>query len=132
MENMPYSDQPSLMMQLMQVVIRVRELSWIIRPGLGGGYLCAIHGWQRLPTYHFATRLMLTDTTTDLWVTALDVSVEKLLSFDGNMFESPYGEEQRYEDMSIIRGERVRANIRKSRKGPYVNCKLSNVEVVFV
>ena len=55
----------------------------------GIGYMCKTYNWQRIPTFQFATRLLLIDWNGDhLWTTTFDECMRKLLPFDTDTYAS--------------------------------------------
>ena len=78
------------------------------------GYFCTVHQWKRVPVYRFALRVLLKDWIgTELWVTLFNEMAAKALVFTANSYVAMTSDEDRYASLSLLRGARVMATIKK-------------------
>ena len=95
------------------------------------GYYCPVHKWQRSPTYRYNLRVLLQDWMgAETWVSVLNEVAAKVLGFSANAYVAMTSDEERSAALSVLRGVRVRATIKKRINNNYVNYNASELEVL--
>ena len=95
------------------------------------GYYCPVHKWQRSPTYRYNLRVLLRDWIgAETWVSVFNEVAEKVLGFSANAYVAMTSDEERSAALSVLRGVRVRATIKKRINNSYVNYNASELEVL--
>ena len=95
------------------------------------GYYCPVHKWQRSPTYRYNLHVLLQDWIgTEIWVSLFNEVAVKVLSFTANAYVAMTSDEERSAAMSVLRGVRVMATIKKRINNIYVNYNVSELEVL--
>ena len=95
------------------------------------GYYCPQHQWQRSPMYRYNLRVLLQDWIgTESWVSVFDAVAVKLLGFTANAYVAMTSDEERSRALSVLRGVRVKATIKKRNNNNYVNYNASELEVL--
>ena len=81
------------------------------------GYYCPLHKWQRAPVYRCNLRVLLQDWIgTEIWVSLFNEVAAKLLGFAANSYVAMTSDEDRSAALSVLRGTRVMATIKKTHK----------------
>ena len=94
------------------------------------GYYCPVHKWQRSPTYRYNLRVLLQDWIgAEIWVSLFNKVAAKVLGFAANAYAMT-SDEDRSAALSVLRGVRVMATIKKSINNNYVNYNASELEVL--
>ena len=87
------------------------------------GYYCPVHKWQRSPTYRYNLRVLLQDWIgSEIWVS--------LFNEAANAYVAMTSDEDRSAALSVLRGVRVRATIKKRINNKYINYNESELEVL--
>ena len=95
------------------------------------GYYCPFHKWQRSPMYRYNLRFFLRDWIgSETWVSAFDAVAAKVLGFNANAYVAMTSEEERLNALSLLRGIRVMATIKKRINNNYTNYTASVLEVL--
>ena len=95
------------------------------------GYYCPVHQWQRGPMYKFALRVLLQDWIgTEIWVTLFNEMATKALGLTDISYVAMTSDEDRLASLSVLRGARVMATIKKRIKNDYVNYTVSELAVL--
>ena len=95
------------------------------------GYYCPVHKWQRSPTYRYNLRVLLQDWVgSETLVSVFDAVAVKVLGFTANAYVAMTSDEERSTALSVLRGVRVRATIKKRMNNNYVNYNASELEVL--
>ena len=95
------------------------------------GYYCPLHKFQRSPTYRYNLRVLLQDWIgAEIWVSLFSEVAAKLLGFTANAYVAMTSDEDRSAALSVLRGARVMATIKKRIKNEYVNYIMSELEVL--
>ena len=95
------------------------------------GYYCPVHKWQRGSMYRYNLRVLLKDWIgTEIWVSLFNEVAAKLLGFAGNSYVAMTSGEDRSTALSVLRGVRVMATIKKRINNNYVNYNVSELEVL--
>ena len=96
--------------------------------------MCKTHNWQRIPTFRFATRMLLIDWKGDhLWTNAFDDCIRKLLPVDADTYAPLTTDDERLEAMTKhVHGVSVKTTIKKQIGGYYVNYIVTKLEVMTV
>ena len=86
---------------------------------------------QRPPTYRFNLRVLLQDWIgTESWLSVFDSLAVKVLGFTANAYVAMTSDDERVAALSVLRGVRVRATIKKRINKDYVNYTASELEVL--
>ena len=95
------------------------------------GYYCPVHKWQRAPTYRYNLRVLLQDWIgAEIWVSLFNEVAAKVLGFAANAYVAMTSDEDRSAALSVLRGVRVMATIKKRINNNYVNYNVSELEVL--
>ena len=95
------------------------------------GYYCPVHKWQISPTYRYNLRVLLQDWIgTEIWVSLFNEVAAKVLGFAANVYVVMTSDEERSAALSVLRGVRVMATIKKRINNNYVNYNASELEVL--
>ena len=95
------------------------------------GYYCPVHKWQKSPTYRYNLRVLLQDWIgTETWVSVFNEVAAKVIGFTANVYVAMMSDEERSAALSVLRGVRVRATIKKRINNNYVNYNVSELEVL--
>ena len=95
------------------------------------GYYCPVHQCQRGPVYRFALRVLLQDWIgSETWITLFDEMAAKALGFTAASYVAMTSDADRSASLSVLRGARVMATIKKRIKNDYVNYTVSELEVL--
>ena len=95
------------------------------------GYYCPVHKWQRTPTYRYNLRVLLQDWIgTEIWVSCFNEVAEKVLGVGANVYAVMTSDEERSAALSVLRGVRVMATIKKRINNNFVNYNASQLEVI--
>ena len=95
------------------------------------GYYCLVHKWQRAPTYRYNLRVLLQDWIgAEIWVSLFNEVAAKVLGFAANAYVAMTSDEDRSAALSVLRGVRVMATIKKRINNNYVNYNVSELEVL--
>ena len=93
------------------------------------GYYCPLHKWQRATVYMYNMRVVLREWIgTEIWVSLFNEVAAKLLGFAANGYVAMTSDEDRSAALSVLKGARVMATIKKRINNNYVNNNASELE----
>ena len=81
--------------------------------------------------YRYNLRVLLQDWIgTEIWVSLFNEVAAKVLGFSAKSYVAMTSDEERCASLSVLRGARVMATIKKRIKNEYVNYNVSELEVL--
>ena len=94
------------------------------------GYYFSTHQCQRIPMYRFALRVLQDWIGTETWITLFDEIAAKVLGFTVSSYVAMTSDEERCASLSLLKGARVMATIKKCINNDYINYTVSELEVL--